>query len=51
MAHHHLISSIKAFQPCTSLLIHNTTPSSAKWCGNSQSGRASILLTNEETAL
>ena len=47
---HHLNSSISAFQPSASFLISSKTPSAAKWCGNSQSGRAFILLTNEATA-
>ena len=46
----HLNSSISAFQPSASFLISSKMPSAAKWCGNSQSGRAFILLTNEATA-
>src|SRR3954452_12882597 len=44
-----LVRAETAFQPATSLLFHSEIPRAAKWCGNSQSGRASILLTNEET--
>src|SRR6266576_6786276 len=47
---HHLNPSINVLQPSASSLISSKTPSAAKWCGNSQSGRAFIPLTNEATA-
>ena len=48
---HHLSPSISALQPSASFFISSKSPSAAKWCGNSQSGRALISLTNETAAL
>jgi hypothetical protein len=48
---HHLISLISVFQPSASFPISSKTPSAAKWCGNSQSGRALIPPTNDPTGV
>jgi len=46
-----IIRRLRYIQPSASFPISSKTPSAAKWCGNSQSGRAFILLTNAATAL
>jgi hypothetical protein len=51
VASDHLSPSISALQPSASFFISSKSPSAAKWCGNSQSGRALISLANEAAAL
>jgi hypothetical protein len=47
---HHLNPSMSVLHPRVSAAINRKTPIAAKCCGNSQSERAFISLTNEATA-